>query len=58
MAVLATGGARYLGSVAVEYLISRGEQVIVLDNLVRGHRQALATEAKRMQDSSSCSRAI
>ena len=44
LAVLVTGGAGYIGSVAVEYLLSRGEQVVVLDNLVRGHRQALAAE--------------
>ena len=42
MAILVTGGAGYIGSITVEYLLSRGEQVVVLDNLVRGHRQALA----------------
>jgi UDP-glucose 4-epimerase len=41
MAVLVTGGAGYIGSVTVEYLSSRGEAVVVLDNLSRGHREAL-----------------
>lgn len=43
MAILVTGGAGYIGSVTVEYLLSRGEKVVVLDNLSRGHRQALAS---------------
>lgn len=47
---LVTGGAGYIGSVAVEYLLSRGEQVVVLDNLVRGHRQALAAEVPFYHD--------
>src|SRR3974390_1619208 len=41
MAVLVTGGAGYIGSVTVEYLCSHGESVVVLDNLSRGHREAL-----------------
>jgi UDP-glucose 4-epimerase len=41
MAILVTGGAGYIGSVTVEFLLSRGEEVVVVDNLVRGHRQAL-----------------
>ncbi len=44
MAILVTGGAGYIGSVTVEHLLSRGEKVVVLDNLVRGHRQALDAE--------------
>ena len=45
MAILVTGGAGYIGSVTVECLLSRGENVVVLDNLSRGHRQALASKA-------------
>ncbi len=41
MAVLVTGGAGYIGSVTVELLRARGEQVIILDNLVYGHREAI-----------------
>jgi UDP-glucose 4-epimerase len=42
MGVLVTGGAGYIGSVAVEDLKDRGEGVVVLDNLVYGHREAVA----------------
>ena len=41
MAILVTGGAGYIGSVTVESLLSRGKQVVVMDDLVRGHRGAL-----------------
>jgi UDP-glucose 4-epimerase len=44
MAILITGGAGYIGSVTTELLRARGEQVIVLDNLSRGYRVAVATE--------------
>ncbi len=40
--ILVTGGAGYIGSVTVELLRARGEQVVVLDNLSRGHRAAIA----------------
>ena len=42
MAILVTGGAGYIGSVTTELLRARGEQVVVLDNLSRGHRGAVA----------------
>lgn len=41
MAILVTGGAGYIGSVMVEQLRAKGEQVVVLDNLTRGHRAAV-----------------
>lgn len=41
MAILVTGGAGYIGSVTVEYLRSKGESVVVLDDLFRGHRAAV-----------------
>jgi UDP-glucose 4-epimerase len=41
MAVLVTGGAGYIGSATVELLRSHGVNVVVLDNLVYGHRDAL-----------------
>jgi UDP-glucose 4-epimerase len=41
MSILVTGGAGYIGSVTVELLRNRGEQVVVLDDLFRGHREAV-----------------
>ena len=45
MAILVTGGAGYIGSVAVEDLINKGEEVVVIDNLVYGHKEAVADGA-------------
>ncbi|HXF06029.1 MAG TPA: UDP-glucose 4-epimerase GalE [Blastocatellia bacterium] len=44
MAILVTGGAGYIGSVTVEHLLAEGESVVILDNLSRGHRAALAPD--------------
>jgi len=41
MAILVTGGAGYIGSVVVEDLRSRGNEVVVIDNLIYGHRGAV-----------------
>jgi UDP-glucose 4-epimerase len=41
MAILVTGGAGYIGSVAVADLRTKGEDVVVVDNLAYGHRQAV-----------------
>jgi UDP-glucose 4-epimerase len=40
-AILVTGGAGYIGSATVEMLLAQDKQVVVLDNLVYGHREAL-----------------
>ena len=45
MTILVTGGAGYIGSVAVEQLVERGESVVVLDNLSQGHREAVPAKA-------------
>src|SRR5690606_7634745 len=44
MAILVTGGAGYIGSVTVAALRARGEQVVVIDNLVYGHREAVPSD--------------
>lgn len=44
MAVLVTGGAGYIGSVTVELFHAQSESVVVLDNLVYGHREAIDAE--------------
>src|SRR5271155_4811053 len=46
MRVLVTGGAGYIGSVVAEELLRAGHQVVVFDNLSRGHRQAVPKDAE------------
>src|SRR5713101_3739254 len=46
MRVLVTGGAGYIGSVVAEEMLQAGHQVIVFDNLSRGHRQAVPKSAE------------
>jgi UDP-glucose 4-epimerase len=45
MAVLVTGGAGYIGSAFVEQCLTAGEEVVVLDDLSRGHRGAVDPRA-------------
>jgi len=45
MNVLVTGGAGYIGSVICDQLLAEGHRVVVIDNLSKGHRDALAAEA-------------
>ncbi len=46
MKILVSGGAGYIGSVTVEQLLERGHEVIVFDNLERGHREAVDPRAR------------
>ena len=41
MAILVTGGAGYIGSHCVAALLDRGVDVVVVDDLSKGHRQAV-----------------
>jgi UDP-glucose 4-epimerase len=43
---IVTGGAGFIGSHVVEALLARGDEVHVLDNLVRGRRENLADGAQ------------
>jgi len=42
--ILIAGGAGYIGSHTAKYLSSLGYKIVVLDNLVYGHREAVLTE--------------
>src|SRR4030095_7617858 len=44
-----TGGAGYIGSVVTEELLKDGHQVVVYDNLEKGHREAVASRAAFVQ---------
>jgi UDP-glucose 4-epimerase len=46
MKFLVTGGAGYIGSIVASHLLGRGHEVVVLDNLERGHRAAVPAEAR------------
>ncbi|MFE5322529.1 UDP-glucose 4-epimerase GalE [Paenibacillus sp. NPDC056579] len=41
MAIMVTGGAGYIGSHTVAELLARNEEVVVVDNLQQGHREAV-----------------
>lgn len=41
MAILVCGGAGYIGSHMVAYLLEKGKDVVVLDNLQKGHKEAV-----------------
>ena len=41
MKIMVVGGAGYIGSVTVEQLLKAGHEVVVFDNLLKGHREAI-----------------
>ncbi|HUE26629.1 MAG TPA: UDP-glucose 4-epimerase GalE [Solirubrobacteraceae bacterium] len=41
MKLLVTGGAGYIGSIVATHLLAAGHEIVVLDNLERGHREAV-----------------
>jgi UDP-glucose 4-epimerase len=45
MKLLVTGGAGYIGSIVASQLLKRGHEVVVLDNLRQGHREAVPAQA-------------
>ncbi|MES1167906.1 MAG: UDP-glucose 4-epimerase GalE, partial [Oleiharenicola lentus] len=46
MKVLVAGGAGYIGSHCVKQLVAAGHETVVVDNLVYGHRAAVAASIK------------
>ena len=46
MAILVLGGAGYIGSHMVKQLVGEGREVVVVDNLSTGHREALDSRAR------------
>jgi UDP-glucose 4-epimerase len=46
MRILVTGGAGYVGSVVAKQLLEAGHEVVVLDDLSRGHAAAVPGEAE------------
>ena len=49
MNILVTGGAGYIGSTTAAQLIEAGHNVVVIDNLERGHKEAVPAEAEFIQ---------
>ena len=49
MKVLVTGGAGYIGSVVTEQLVNDGHEVVVYDNLSKGHRDAVVEGARLVE---------
>ncbi len=46
MKLLVTGGAGYIGSIVAQQLLDAGHEVVVLDDLSRGHREAVPQGAR------------
>lgn len=46
MKLLVTGGAGYIGSIVAKQLLQAGHEVVVFDNLERGHRLAVPANAR------------
>jgi UDP-glucose 4-epimerase len=51
MRLLVTGGAGYIGSIVAQQLLADGHEVVVLDDLSRGHRAAVPQGAELVQAS-------
>jgi UDP-glucose 4-epimerase len=49
MKLLVTGGAGYIGSIVAQQLLGAGHEVVVLDNLSRGHREAVPAGARLVE---------
>ncbi len=46
MKLLVTGGAGYIGSIVARLLVQEAHEIVVLDSLERGHREAVTPQAR------------
>lgn len=58
MRVLVAGGAGYIGSVTSRLLMEKGHEVVVYDNLNRGHKSAISKGAEFVNDDLGNSRVL
>ena len=49
MKILVTGGAGYIGGFMLKRLLERGDEVVVVDSLERGHKEVVDERAKFLQ---------
>ena len=59
--ILVTGGAGYIGSITTHHLLKRGYEVLVADDLSRGHRHNVAPErlhVVRLQDTAALAKLL
>ena len=49
MRIMVTGGAGYIGSIITEELVKANHEVVVFDNLSKGHRAAVVAGARLME---------
>jgi len=59
--ILVTGGAGYIGSITTHHLLRRGFEVVVVDDLSRGHRDNVAPERlhiARLQDTDAVTKVL
>src|SRR5947209_18974354 len=49
MRLLVTGGAGYIGSIVARHLLEGNHEVMVLDNLDRGHRESIDAQARLVE---------
>jgi UDP-glucose 4-epimerase len=59
--ILVTGGAGYIGSITIHHLMRRGFEVVVVDDLSRGHRENVNPSqlvVARLQDTDTVTKAL